>query len=381
MRTKHVFQQKLSTGLAPVWELVPVAYTVTLRKTTDDRMSTVRNMVLGAIGATVVFALLIALVGVGEFMQTVMTISPRGFGVLVLVALLGIASMGTSFFTINHSLELGFSHLEAVGMFTTINLAHNLTPFGQAGGEPIGAVFVSRHTSRPYETCLAAISAFDVINFVPALLIFVFGGMYVAVFNPTIPADLRPIFGAFSIFVLVVTVAINVIHRWSSSLQHVLERVISRFLRWKDKLAWVPSLGPIDVIERVRGYSEALGVVANRPRVILIASCFATLAFVSQGILLWVALLLVDIQLPLALTIVIVPISLLASVIPLPGGGGGIEALQVTLIIALGGGSIGLVLTAVVLSRGIVFWLPVLLGLLTLGMLRHREKNTGYDDE
>lgn len=327
-------------------------------------------MLIGAIVAVVVFTVLISLVGIGAFVRAVGDIPPPLVGLLFLTALAGIASMGSSFYAVSDSLDLGFSPLEAISMFTTINLAHNLTPFAQAGGEPVGAMILSQRSGRPYETCLAAISAFDVINFVPAVLIFVTGSLYIAVFSPQLPSELRPIIGAFGIFVLTVSLIIILIYRWPMRTRRGLERTTGGFYKLVARL-WPSHLpGLHSVVSQLRGYTDSLGVVANDHRTIVTSASFATAAFTAQGIVLWLALNALEVHLSVVIAVVIIPISLVASVIPLPGGGGGVEAVQVTLIIALTRDTLGNILTAVVLSRGIVFWLPVLLGMIVLGRMR-----------
>src|SRR5699024_7986691 len=61
------------------------------------------------------------------------------------------------------------SVVTAVFVYTATMFANNVTPFGQAGGEPISAYFISNATDTEYETGLAAIASVDAIHFVPSI--------------------------------------------------------------------------------------------------------------------------------------------------------------------------------------------------------------------
>jgi uncharacterized membrane protein YbhN (UPF0104 family) len=52
--------------------------------------------------------------------------------------------------------------------------------------------------------------------------------------------------------------------------------------------------------------------------------------------------------------------------LPLPGGSGGVEGVQILLLLAVADGSQAAIITAVAISRGIIYWSPVVIGSLTL---------------
>lgn len=339
-------------------------------------MNDTRKLLIGAVIALMVFFILISLIGADDFIESVSRVPPYLIGLMLVAALVGIVMMGLSFHAISQSLDFGLSRFEGVALITGVMLSHHLTPFGQAGGEPIGAAIVSKRTKQPYETCLAAVSTFDIINVIPAILVFIFGGLYVAIFNPIIPANLRPYIGAFSIFILTMVALFGLIYRWPRAAQAVLQRLVGGLNRALDYFPFTSSLDPSRLNERLYGYTSAVGIVSGDRWTIAKASTFSTLAFVAQGIMLWLSLFAVDVELSLILAIVIVPISLLAAVIPLPGSGGGIEAVQITLVMVLTGAPFTPTLTAVVLSRGIVYWLPILLGTITIVSVYHADPDT-----
>lgn len=325
-----------------------------------------RRLVASLVLSLVVFALLIAFVGIEEFARTLLTISPGFVVILLVTATAGIVMMGLSFYAITRSLGLGVSPIEAVILYTGIGFANNITPFGQAGGEPIGAMVVSKWSDRPYEECLAAISSLDVINFIPPIIVFVFGGGYLVLVEPVIPNELRPILAGFVVFTLVVTVLGMLARTYPARFSRSLERVVGTVNRWVGRLPRVTELDPASLRTRVGNYTHSIGVVATNRRTVLTAIALSTLAFAAQGVLLWLAMLAVEAHIPLMLAIFIVPVSLLAGVIPLPGGVGGVEGVQLVILVATTGVALAPAATAVVISRGIAYWLPIVLGSVTV---------------
>ena len=338
------------------------------------RFKDVRTLIIGATIAMMIYGIFVALIGLREFHATLIAIPLSVLSVMLLTALGGLIAMGGSFYAITRSIGLDLHPIEAIILFTGINLAHNLTPFGQAGGEPLGAWFISQRSERPYEQCLAAVSALDVINFVPALLVFTVGGAYIVILEPTIPPEIRVILAIFTILVIGITTAILAIITYPDRprvFMHVLAVSINRFLNRIHSRLSLPS---IELQERVDTYMDSLGDVARDQRTVLVSSALSTTAFAAQGMLLWLGMLAVGEPISLILAVFIVPVSLMASVIPLPGGGGGIEATQILLLVVSLDVSLALTAMAVILSRGIVYWLPVLLGSITAGaiVVKHR---------
>lgn len=325
-----------------------------------------RRLAIGLVVPLLVFTVLISLVGVDEFVASLQTFSWTTLIGLFGLALAGLLAMGGSFAVVAGGVGLGLGRVHAIVAYTEVNLADNLTPFGQAGGEPVAALFVSRRSERPYEEGLAAVSALDVINFIPAIIVLGVGGVYVAVFDRTVPGELRPIIGGFAIVVICVSIAVLLVQARSD----VAKRWVSSIVVWLNGvLATIPVLATLSTADpagRVDGYTRALGRVAVSRRRIVMAGTLSTLAFVMQGLVLWGAMTALGGSLSPAVAVIIIPISLTAAIIPLPGGGGGIEGVQVILLGALAGISPPTSITAVVLSRGLVYWLPVVVGGLSI---------------
>lgn len=309
---------------------------------------------------------LVAVKGVGRFVSTLATITPTEFAIILVAVAVGIVAMGGSLFVITRSLDLGISFVEAVFLNTSVGLAHNLTPFGQAGGAPVGAVVLAERSGSPYEECLAAISMKDMISFVPTLVIFSVGGPYLIFFGETLPLNIRVLFGVFTILVLVAVGAVLAVRRYPDAVRALLHRLVRLANRTVARLPVIPHLDEATVESRVDNFSDSIGTVATDRKTVLQASTLATTSFVAQGTLLWLALLAVGVEVQWMLAVFIVPVSLFAAGLPLPGGSGGVEAVQIVTLLAVTTAVRPEIATAVILSRGLVYWTPIFLGAVTL---------------
>ncbi len=327
-----------------------------------------RQVTFGVLFWLLVIGAFVFLSGPDNFFESLDLIDSEELAVMLVAVAAGVVAMGLCFYVLSRNVGLGFSSVEAIFLNAAVSLVHNLTPFGQAGGVPIGAALLSTRSDSNYEECLAALSMKDIVSFVPAILVFVFGGAYIVVYTPSIPSELRPIVAAFTLMVLLVCAVVFAVYRYPRRAKHVLKRVAGGVNRVLTRLPLVPQLDPEELHGRLDRFADSIGDIATHRKTVVLSSAFATGSFLAQGTLLWLTLRAVDIQVPLALAIFILPVSLLASGLPLPGGAGGVEAVQILMILAVAPDSSPT--AAVILSRGLVFWTPIVLGSLTLVTLK-----------
>lgn len=325
-----------------------------------------KQMCVGVLFWVLVFGAFVAFAGIADFLETLRMVSRHEIVLILLVVAIGVVAMGSVLYVIGRSVDLGFSPLESILLNTTVSLAHNLTPFGQAGGAPIGAAILAQRTERAYEECLAVLSAKDVVSFVPAIVVFVFGGPYLAIYDRTIPPELRPLFALFTAAVLIVCGTVLGIRRYPGRTRGILHRVVGGINRTVGSLPLIPRVEDTELENRLDVFADSLSGVTDDRRTILAASALATTAIFAQGCLLWLALRAVGVDISIAIAVFTVPVSLLASALPLPGGTGGVESVQILIIVAIAGATTTPIITAVVLSRGLVYWTPIVLGSATL---------------
>ncbi|SDJ93944.1 conserved hypothetical protein [Halovenus aranensis] len=331
-----------------------------------DKKQALTGIILWALVA-VAFA---TLAGVGDFVDRLSGITAPEFAVMLVAVTVGVVAMGSCLYVIARNLGLGGSLIETIFLNTSVSLAHNLTPFGQASGVPIGAAILSKRFEGNYEESLAALSMKDIVSFAPAIVVFIFGGGYLALYEQSIPDRIRPLVAAFAGFVFLLCAVALAVYRYPEYMRAVIRRLVAGTNRLASRLPFVPSLSPEEVDSRITNFLDSIAQIAGNRRTLALASLFATSSFVAQGTLLWLTLAAVGVEVSVVFAIFTVQASLLASGLPLPGGSGGVEGVQVLMLIATVGVSREAVIPAVILSRGLVFWTPIVLGSITLLVLQ-----------
>jgi hypothetical protein len=334
----------------------------------------VRATVLGFAGAIAVFALLFYLVGVDDLVAELLR-ADRGVVVLVGVTVLGwLAAWSVSLHTVLSVLGVPLSRLRAFFLFSGATFSNNVTPFGQAGGEPVTALLISRVTDAEYETGLAAIASVDTINFVPSITLALFGiGYYATEF--ALGRNVEAVIAAVGVLAVGVPALVYVGWQRRYELESRVIEVLTPLIRRITRV--VPRLSPPSpeaVERRITGFFAAIERVATDRRNIAVALGFSALGWFLQVVALFLAFEAIGSHVSLALALFVVPIGAIAGVTPLPGGAGGIESVLVFLLVAATGPAVGpqTAAAAVIIYRGAVYWIPVVLGGLVTGVVSVR---------
>jgi uncharacterized protein (TIRG00374 family) len=326
----------------------------------------VRATILGFAGAFVVFVVLFSLAGVDDILAQLSSADPRLVGVVFLTTLGWLAAWGFALRTVLDVLGVSLSVPEALFVFTGAMFSNNVTPFGQAGGEPITALLISKVADTEYETGLAAIASVDTLNFVPSITIALVGVGYF-VTETAFGTSRRLELALAAVIGLAVGVPTLVYLGWQhryrleARVVGVLTPVVRRVATHVPRVP-EPTVGGIE--QRINGFFRAIERVAANPRGLVLALALSTVGWFCQMLGLWVAFRAIGTPIPLSVALVVVPIGAIAGVTPLPGGAGGIESVLVVLLVAapLPGVTESVALAAVVVFRGLVYWTPTILG-------------------
>jgi uncharacterized protein (TIRG00374 family) len=148
-----------------------------------------------------------------------------------------------------------------------------------------------------------------------------------------------------------------------------IKQHVARFLTpmLRSILAVLPRAEPPTrqgIISRIEPFSLAIERVGTSRQRILLVLAASTAGWGFQMTALWLAFRLIGTTIPFSILLFAIPVGALASITPLPGGIGGIEAVLVTLLASIPGVGIGpeTALPAVVIFRGSVYWVPVTIG-------------------
>jgi len=321
-----------------------------------------RPLVLGFAGAAVLFVALLWLVNAGQVGAALARATPSGLGLTVALALLWLGAWGLTLRSVLASLDVPVPLATSFFVYAAAVFANNVTPFGQAGGEPVTALLISRATGTRYETGLAAIASVDVLNAVSSIALMTLGvAVYASSF--TLGSGVSVALGSAFGSAVVVLVAFTLVWRHREGFVGRTSGVVARALAVFRRVP-IGSQPPseADVAERMRGFFRDVERVAADRRGLAAALALSALGWVLQAVALVAAFAALGRSLPLAVAAFVVPLAYLAGATPLPGGLGGIEAAFVALLVPTTGIGAAVATAGVLVFRLAVYWMPLVLG-------------------
>jgi len=336
-----------------------------------------RATVVGFAAAIVVFAILFSIAGVDDLVARLQGANLRLVAVAFVAVLAWLAAWSGALRTVLDILGVRVSRTRSFLVFAGAMFSNNVTPFGQAGGEPVTALLISRVTDTEYETSLAAIASVDTLNFVPSITIALIGAGYYAT-EVTLGRNLE--IALLVVGGLAVVVPSLVYVGWQNR-YGIERRAVSALTPLIRRIAAVvprvsvPTESGIE--RRITGFFRAIERVGGDPRRLGVALGLSALGWFFQMVALWLAFIAIDEPIAFSIALFVVPIGAIAGVTPLPGGAGGIEW-TLAILIAAASASVGFdVATAgVVIFRGLVYWTPTLLGGAVMGVLGFRGRGS-----
>ncbi len=318
--------------------------------------------ILGFLGSLAVMGLLLSIVGLERIADALATASPELLAIVGLFGVGQVTAWGLSLRTVMSSLDRPVSRRKGIALYASAMFANNVTPFGQAGGEPVTAYVINRVTDTRFETGLAAIATVDAAHVFTSISIAVSGALLtVTVFSPNRQLTLV-VLGVLGIGAAVVAGGVFLV-RYRLSIARRLEApvlaVVNRLrASFPDRLAQLLHTAT----ERFAIFRSDLGRIAANRRTLSLALGYSSAGWLFEVGALSVALWGLGGPVPFATLLIVIPVGKLAGFVPLPGGFGSIEATLVGLLVATTPVSGGMATAAVLLHRAATYWLPTILG-------------------
>ncbi|GAA0225956.1 lysylphosphatidylglycerol synthase transmembrane domain-containing protein [Haladaptatus pallidirubidus] len=334
-----------------------------------------RTVTVGFVAAVAVLLVVFSIVGIDHVVSALSMADARIVAAVAVVAVLWLFSWAMSLRTVLGILGVHTSPLRAFFLYAGATFANNVTPFGQAGGEPFTALLISRVTDAEYETSLGAIATVDSINFVPSISFALVG---IAYYTTVLTLGSTVELVALSIVALALSVPIVVVFAWrrrnrlGSSVAGVVVPAVGLVARVVPPVT--PTTKPA-VKRRIQGFFGTIERIAGDRRGLLLALFFSAFGWLLSSLSLWLSLYSLGHPVPFAAVLFIVPIGSIAGVAPLPGGLGGVEAALVLLLVPITGVTAATAGAAAVIHRGATYWLPTMLGGVTTAMLEADNAN------
>ena len=322
-----------------------------------------RATVLGFGAVVLILAGLIVVNDVDAVVGQIRTADLQTIALVVAATLGWLAAWGFALRTVLGVLGVTVGVPTSFGVFSGAMFANNVTPFGQAGGEPITALLISTVTDTEYERGLAAIASVDTLNFFPSISLALVGAGYYATIT-TFSRQLRVAVGAVVVLAVLVPTAGYLAWRSRSRLA---EGAVARLVPLVRRVAGVvPGVAKPDsnaIASRIDHFFESVERVASEPRAIALALAASTAGWGFQMGGLWLAFRALDVTVDPLVMLFVVPMGAIAGAAPTPGGGGAIEGVLVGILsLLLADVTSATVTAAVILFRAAVFWVPIVIG-------------------
>ncbi|SHG70054.1 lysylphosphatidylglycerol synthase transmembrane domain-containing protein [Halobaculum gomorrense] len=323
-----------------------------------------RATVVGFLGAFAVLGALLSLVGVGDLVDVLQSASLEIVALVVVVTVGWLTAWSVALRTVLGVLGIRLSVVRSFLVFSGAMFSNNITPFGQAGGEPVAALLIAKVADTEYERGLAAIASVDTLNFVPSITLALVGAAYFAT-ETTFGARLR--FATAVVVALALLVPGLVYLGWRNRYaleSRVVSTVVPVISRVTDVLPVISAPTEESIESRIGHFFGAIERVATDRTGIAVSLAASSLGWVFQMIGLYLAFQAIDQPVPFSAMLFVVPMGAIAGITPLPGGAGGIEAVLVAVLVALPSVSVSATaaLGAVVIYRAAVYWVPVIIG-------------------
>jgi len=318
-----------------------------------------RGLVISGVAAVAILAVLFVVVGADRVIETLLSADPALVAATFGFALCWLVAWSLMLRTVLGSLDVDLPVTTSFLVYSGAVFANNVTPFGQAGGEPVAAALISRASGSRYETGLVGIASVDVLNVVPSISLVLLGVGYYAT-TAAIGERLEVAVGVAVALIAAIVAGIGLGWRYRKvvvdRLPSAVGRVVGRLNRFDAEAV------EAGIADRLRNFFEEIERVGANPRRLAAAVGLSLSGWLFQAAALTVAFAAVGHGVSPVVPLFAVPLAYVAGATPLPGGLGGIEAAFVALLVPTTGVPASAVTAAVLVFRGGVYWMPTAIG-------------------
>lgn len=242
-------------------------------------------------------------------------------------------------------------------------LAKQILPLGNAGGPAIMAYAIDRESDLDFERSLAVVTIGDFLGLLASLVLAFAGILYVVLALPPTRLLRAAAVGVALFGAVLLSLGLLLVYRRQTLRFGVLG--VARLLRatvgrLSDRLR--AALSPAAVEGGMTRYFETFDAAATDRKSMGIAAALALCGWTLFAVPLYTSAAAVGTPLSFGLVLFVVPVGGLATVVPLPGGIGGVEFAVAGMVIALTTIDPAVVGAMVLLYRLCVYWFLVLIG-------------------
>jgi uncharacterized protein (TIRG00374 family) len=316
-----------------------------------------RTALWTAVAVVALWAFLRA-IGIDAVRDALGRVTPGDALALVALGSVPILLWGISLHLVLGRLDAATTLPTSVGLFAAAGFLNNVTPFGQAGGDPVSGALVARVCGTPFERGLAAMVSVSAAN---AVVVVGLGVVGVGLVGTAAVGGVSTVAVALSVPAVAGLVTFLAWRRrtLAAGSGDAVGKLLARVGRA------IPGLSPPDpaaVARRVDDFVAALERVADGRRRLAAVVFLGVCGHLAVAATLWVALRALHAAAAPGTVLIVVPVARLAGVSPTPGGTAGAEALLTGLLVAVSGVAPAVAAAAALVYRAAAFWVPTLGG-------------------
>ncbi|ELY62130.1 lysylphosphatidylglycerol synthase transmembrane domain-containing protein [Natronolimnohabitans innermongolicus] len=322
-----------------------------------------RRIALGFVLAVVLLALLVSAVGSRDVAAELGRADYRVLGLGVLSGLLALTFRGLVWDRFVSLIDTTMARKRIGQIFLTAMFLKYVTPYGQLAAEPFVAYLVSSDGEMAYEDGLASIVSADLLNYIPYYT-FGFLALGMIAVGGALGDGMVLQFAAFAGLFVVVATAVYVvvrqpavIYRLVLGIATAVRRVLGRFSDRFDE-----QLSPAAVRTRLDGFYGSVETITADKRTLLIATVYAHLGMAFLMLPVYLGAVALGYRLALPVAAIVVALGKLGTIVPAPGGTGGVEAIVTAGLTTLGQLEPAAALTVALIYRLSTYWLTISVG-------------------
>lgn len=212
--------------------------------------------------------------------------------------------------------------------YAAATFGNYVTPMGQAGGEPIIAYVLARETGASYEDSFASVMTADLLNLAASFGLATLS-VGVIVWRSDLPEAVEPVAGGLAAVAVGALAIATIGWRFRRSLEQSVARSLAPVVRL------LPGVTIETFRERLRELRTAFDRIAAEPWALVRALAVSYLGWILFVLPLYFAGRALGLAVDPLVAFFVVSASMLAGIVPSPGGLGSVEAALTGLLVAL----------------------------------------------
>lgn len=309
----------------------------------------------GFVVAAVVLYLLGRVVGWGEILRAVRSADPLWLGLAVASTAGGLVAWSRVWDDVLASLSVDLPFASVTATYVVVTFADYVTPLGVAGGGPFVAYFLSSEEEVSFHEGLASITSTDVLNLVPQFA-FAAVGIGGLVLQGDLPRQADLFVAGLAGFAVAAAAGVAVVLYRRDDAVDLVVAVASPVARA------LPFVDTEAVRTEVREFSDVVGRIADDPKLLERSVAYSFVGWALFAAPLYLSARSIGVALSPPLVLFVVAASTLASLVPTPGGLGGVEFAMTGLLVALSPIGVASAAAATLLYRVTSYWIVVVVG-------------------